>query len=122
MIFSHIQRVGLQDILISTHIDNISLVLLVFTKHASTGGLVLQIRRWPSSSCTVHHGICGPCLQLDFLHAQTSRQAYGRLANMCPDIAECGVGRNKNAMIQNSYKLVCLIHEELDCLYQVQSD
>ena len=48
-------------------------------------GLVSQILRWPSSACAAHHGICGPCLQLDFLHAQTSRQAYGRLANMRPD-------------------------------------
>ena len=39
-----------------------------------------------------------------FFHAQTSRLAYGRLANMCqcPDSFECGVGGNKHATMHTT--------------------
>ena len=97
----------------------------LFTKHASIGGLVLQILRWPGSTCTTHHCCCGPCLQLDFLHAQTISQAYWRLANLRPDSSECGVGRSKQATIHTTriaYKLVCLSHEECVGWYQDQSN
>ena len=105
------------------YIYSISLVLF-FNKNASTGGLVSQIQRWSSSTCTSQNSICGPCLQLDFFHAQTSSQAYGRLANMRLESSECGVGRNKHAEIHTTKacKSVLLSHEERDGWNQDQSN
>ena len=93
------------DILIFTYmyyIHSISLVLLCFTKMHRPGGWCRRSCPGPAAPVQPTIGICGPYLQLDFLHARTSSPAYGRPANMCPDSSECGVGRNKHATIHTT--------------------